>query len=282
MFLGIDRKTRFSSAECARRRGLVWVTAVASALAFAHAAPGAASPQESQTAGVEAKTVQYTVGSLNVDAYVAAPSGAGMHPGLIVIHGDAGLDDQMKEITRRFAAAGFVTIAPNLSAHPVAPAGEGMGMQAPEDPTATTGQGASADRSVDILKEGYAFLAKYPGVDASRISSVGFGWGGWRSFMLAEALPTLYRSVVYCGRTPEGGLQNVRAPILAHYAQFDFRNTGNSVLTEEKMKQMGKKFADYVYPNTQAAFFNEKSPQYNAEAAKLAWTRTLEFLGNTQ
>ena len=279
MFFGIGRKARCSGAEWVRWRRFAWVTAVASGLAFAHAAPGLASPQEGQTEGVEAKTVQYTVGSLNVEAYVAAPSGAGQHPGLIVIHGDAGLDDQMKQLTRRFAAAGFVAIAPNLSAHPVAAAGAGM--QAAEDASTTTTQAPPTDRSVDILKEGYAFLAKYPGVDASRISSVGFGWGGWRSFMLAETVPTLYRAVVYCGRTPEDGLQNIRAPILAHYAQFDFRVTGNSVLTEEKMKQMGKKFVDYVYPNSQAAFFSEKSPQYDADAAKLAWTRTLEFLSTS-
>ena len=280
MFFGIDRKACFSGAECIRWRRFVWVAAVVSGLAFAHPARGSAQSQKDRTAGLEAKTVQYTVGSLNIGAYLAAPSSAGMHPGLIVIHGDAGLDDQMQEITRRFAAAGFVAIAPDLSAHPAAAAGEGM--QTPEDASATPGQPAPADRSVDILKEAYAFLAKYPGVDASRISSVGFDWGGWRSFMLAETIPTLYRAVVYCGRTPEDGLQNIHAPVLAHYAQFDFRNTGNSVLTEEKMKQMGKKFTDYIYPNTQAAFFNEKSPQYSADAARLAWTRTLEFLGASQ
>jgi carboxymethylenebutenolidase len=278
MFLSIDRKAGFAGAECVRWRQFVCFAAVASVLALAHAAPGAGSPQEGQTPGVEVKTVRYAVGSLSVNAYFAAPSSAGKHPGLIVIHADTGLDDQMRELTQRFAAAGFVAIAPSLSAHPAAPAGAGM--QAPEDASITPGQ--ATDRSVEILKEGYAFLAKYPGVDASRISSVGFGWGGWRSFMLAESIPTLYRAVIYCGRTPEDGLQNIHAPILAHYAQFDFRITGNSVLTEEKMRQMGKKFADYVYPNTQPAFFNEKSPQYNADAANLAWTRTLEFLGTSQ
>jgi carboxymethylenebutenolidase len=44
------------------------------------------------------------------------------------------------------------------------------------------------------------------------------------------------------------------------------------------MKELGKKFTFYVYPNAYHAFFNDTGTRYDAEAAKLAWTRTLEFL----
>jgi hypothetical protein len=98
------------------------------------------------------------------------------------------------------------------------------------------------------------------------------------SFMLAATQPGLYRAVVYSGTTPSDELQNVQTPVLAHYAQLDFRVTGNAILTENTMKQLGKKYTYFIYPNTDHAFFNESSPRYDAEASKLAWTRTLEFL----
>jgi carboxymethylenebutenolidase len=84
--------------------------------------------------------------------------------------------------------------------------------------------------------------------------------------------------VVFYGSTPDDGLQNIHAAVLAHYAQQDFRITGNAVLTEKTMKELGKKFTYYVYPGAEHAFFNDTGPRYDAEAAKLAWSRTLEFL----
>ena len=98
--------------------------------------------------------------------------------------------------------------------------------------------------------------------------------------MLATVEPKLYRAVVFYGTTPDYGLENARAPVLAHYAEMDYRITGNAVWTEETMMGFGKKFQYYVYPGTQRAFFNDTGPRYNAAAAKLAWTRTLEFLRN--
>ncbi len=69
----------------------------------------------------------------------------------------------------------------------------------------------------------------------------------------------------------------MRAPVLANYAQYDFRITGNALQTEKAMTGAGKKFTYYVYPGVQRAFYNE-GPQYDAAAAQLAWTRTLDFL----
>jgi carboxymethylenebutenolidase len=134
------------------------------------------------------------------------------------------------------------------------------------------------NRSVEDLKAGFAFLEKQPNVDPQKIASVGFGWGGWRSFMLAEEVPTLYRAIVFYGSTPGSDLEKIHAPVLAHYAQFDHQVTGNAIWTENTMKQLGKKYTYYVYSNVYPAFFNETGPRYDPEASKLAWTRTLEFL----
>ncbi len=131
------------------------------------------------------------------------------------------------------------------------------------------------DSTVSDVEAGYAFLAKDLDVDPQNISAVGFGWGVWRVFMLAEQVPSLHRAVVFFGTTPADGLEKIRTPFLEHYAQLDFRVTGNAVWTE---KMLGKNFSYYVYPKTGQQFLYDGTPGYNAEAADLAWKKTFEFL----
>ena len=71
--------------------------------------------------------------------------------------------------------------------------------------------------------------------------------------MLAVSVPELYRAVIYCGTTPSQNFNAVHAPVLAHYAQFDFRTTGNALLTEKAMNEAGKKFTYFVYPRVDPA-----------------------------
>jgi carboxymethylenebutenolidase len=233
----------------------------------------ASSAQGAQT-DVDTETVSYPSDVFKIQAYIAKPSGEGKHPGIILIHDNRGLNDDLKALAKRFAAAGFVTMAPNLASR----VADTSNMLTAEASNAALSQ-ISPSSSVDDLRAGFTFLSQYPGVDATKISSVGFGWGGWRSFMLATEVPSLYRSVVFCGNTPISGLENIHAPVLAHYAQYDFRTTGNAIYTEKELKELGKKFTYYVYPGVTNAFFStDAGPRYNAAAADLAWTRTLDFL----
>src|SRR6266581_3880139 len=193
--------------------------------------------QDAQSANVDSTMVQYDSGGLNIDAYVVNPKGGGKNPAVIVIHDNQGLNEAMRDVTKQF----------------------------------------SATLTVQDLRAAFAYLQKDPDVDPAKISAVGFGWGGWRSFMLATSVPELYRAVVYSGATPAQGFENVHAPVLGNYAQFDFRVTGNAIWTEKTMHDAGKNFTYYVYPSVYHGFY-AAGPQYNADAAKLAWTRTLDFL----
>jgi len=178
-------------------------------------------------------------------------------------------------VARRFAAEGFVTLAPDLLSR----IGTTAKMKTPEEATEAIAALPLLDTIAD-LRGGFDFLAQRPEVDSQKIACVGFCWGGWRSFMLATVEPKLYRAIVFYGSSPDSGFEKIQAPVLAHYAKWDNRITGNALWTDEKMKQAGKKFQYYVYPDTDHAFFNDTGPRYNPQAAKLAWTRTLEFLRN--
>jgi carboxymethylenebutenolidase len=229
----------------------------------------AASPQDSAATNVTTETVHYDSGGFNIDAFVAKPRGAGKHPAVLVIHDNQGLSDSIREIAKQFAAAGYLALAPDFTSRR-------GGTRTPEQMAQAVGQ-LSPNLTVQDARSAFAFLQKDPDVDAAKISTVGFGWGGWRSFMLAASVPELYRAVVYCGTTPSQSFDAVHAPVLAQYAQFDFRTTGNALVTEKTMTEAGKKFIYFVYPQAYRGFY-VPGTQYKADAAKLAWTRTLDFL----
>ena len=46
---------------------------------------------------------------------------------------------------------------------------------------------------------------------------------------------------------------------------------------EAALKAANVKFNVYQYPGTQHGFNNDTTPRYDAAAAKLAWSRTVEF-----
>ena len=233
---------------------------------------GASSPASALPAqeGSGGETVQFDSGGVSISGYLAKPGGGGKHPAVLLVHDNAGLTDGVRDIARQFAAEGFITLAPDLLSR----AG---GTKNPQQAQAAVAQLNPQD-TVQDLRAGYDYLQKNPDVEGGKISAVGLGWGGWRAYMLAARAADLYRVVVYCGVTPNDGLENIKAPVMANYAQFDFRVTGNAIHTENTLKEMGKKFTYYVYPNTDRAFYVSANPRYDGAAAKQAWSRTLEFL----
>jgi len=270
------RKARLNNQRFARRK--IFALCICAAVAIFFTGSFSASiasllppAQEAAAANVATETIHFDSGGFNIDAFVAKPQGGGKHPAVLVIHDNQGLSESIRDITKQFAAAGFVALAPDLTSRL-------GGTRTPDQMAEAVGR-LSPNLSVQDARAGFAYLQKDSDVDAAKISTVGFGWGGWRSFMLADSLPELYRAVVYCGSTPSQSFDAVHAPVLAHYAQFDFRTTGNALLTEKTMSEAGKKFTYFVYPQVNRGFY-APGMQYSADAAKVAWTRTLDFLRN--
>ena len=245
------------------------------------------------------QAVEYPSETTSIAAYLERPStSAGTRsPAVIVIHDDQGLTDAMRETARLFAAEGFVALAPDLVSRlqdrpQQAPAGRGR-RPAPVAPP-------SLSQTVQHVTAAFTFLQADAAVDPRRISVVGFGWGGWRAFKLAELTPTLYRAVVFYGTTSDDRqLHRIRAPVLGHYAEYDFRTTSQVLATK---RRMGERFTYYIYPDMDRGFFGGSSgainyvalirgresenvtPQTDAasvsvtDAVRLAWNRTLDFL----
>lgn len=225
-----------------------------------------ASPQSSS--GGHNQTVQYQSDGATISALMTTPSSNGKRPGVLIVHDVGGLNEEVRNIAQKLAAEGFVSLAPDLLSR------VGGSDKVPQNQRARMVTELSPIKSVDDLSAAYKYLSERSDVDPQKISIVGLGWGGWRAYRVAEDLP-VYKVVVYCGTTPTEGLSNIKASVLANYAQYDFRVTGNAIWTETNL---GPKFTYYVYSKTQRTFFYESAADYDAEAAKQAWQRTLDFL----
>lgn len=229
------------------------------------AARAKSSPQKTNE---DIQTVQYQSGGATISALMARPNGSGPQPAIVVVHDLAGMSEDLRDSIQKLASEGFVVLAPDLLSR------EGGSDKVPPEQRARILTRLSPILTVEDVSAGYEYLSKLSDVDPHKISILGFGWGGWRAFRVAEEAP-VYKVVVYCGAAPTEGLDRIKSPTLANYAQYDFRVTGNAILTE---KALGHKFTYYVYPKTQRSSFYQGTADYDAEASKLAWQRTLNFL----
>jgi len=76
---------------------------------------------------------------------------------------------------------------------------------------------------------------------------------------------------------PADEAARIKAPMLIHYAGDDERIDAGWPAFEAALKAAGVKYEVYIYPKVQHGFNNDTTPRYDAEAAKLAWTRTMAF-----
>jgi carboxymethylenebutenolidase len=201
--------------------------------------------------------------------YSAAPAlvdRRGASPIILVIHENRGLNDHIRDVTRRFALAGFEALAPDW----LSPAG---GTPAGDEDRARTMIGA-LDMAATIA-DGAATIA-WLGTDRShrrKVGLVGFCWGGGLVDRLAIAAgDTLSAAVSYYGPAPDPAeAPRVKAPMLFHLAGLDNRVNGTARPFAAAITAAHGSATVSDPPNGDKAFNNDSSAaRYNREAATQA------------
>ncbi len=204
--------------------------------------------------------------------YIAAPDGGGPNPGVIVIHEAYGLNDNIKDIARRFAKAGYAALAVDLFAErnrAVCMARYMGGML----------RGSVNRYGVDDLKAALAYLAKDRTVDAKRLGAIGFCMGG--GFAIAWACTDSRLKAIapfYAANPRPLDVVSRLCPVVGSYPAQDFTaNAGRALEKALDQKQIAHDIK--IYPNARHSFFNAKSTSYNQAAAEDSWTRVMKFFG---
>jgi carboxymethylenebutenolidase len=202
---------------------------------------------------------------------IAIPGGADRAPGLVLVQEWWGLNDHVRSLADRFAAAGFLTLAPDLYHGKVTKdANEASQLMSALD----------GKRAMDDIAGAVAALAAHPRGNG-KVGIVGFCMGGAYSFAAASAIPELAAAVSFYGIPPAERMDfaKMKAPILAHVATRDEWVTIARV--EEIKKAIDAHHGSMRVEIYEAdhAFVNDTRPEvYAPEAAKLAWERTVAFL----
>ncbi len=217
------------------------------------------------------ETVPSPKGNGTIKGYFATPANAsGKFPAVLVIHENRGLNPYIEDVARRLALANFIAYAPD-------------GLTSVGGYPGDEQKGAAAFRTVDGPKMFEDFVAsaewlKSHAQSTGRIGSVGFCFGGGICNQLAVRLPDLGASVPFYGRQAAAAdVPKIKAPLLLHYAANDQGVNAGWPAYEEALKANSKTYTAYTYENTQHGFHNDTTPRYDEAAAKLAWSRTLEF-----
>jgi carboxymethylenebutenolidase len=206
-----------------------------------------------------------------VRGYVARPAMGDRGPGVVVIHENRGLQPHIRDVARRAALAGFVALAPDL----MSAIG---GTPATEDEARTKfAQVEVPVAFADALKS-IEYLRGRPDA-AGKIGVVGFCWGGSMVGRIAASGADVQSAVVFYGTAPAvEQVPAIKTPLLLHYAGIDERVNATVPAFEAALKAAGKPYTLHMYEGAQHAFHNDTAgARYDATAARLAWSRTVEF-----
>jgi carboxymethylenebutenolidase len=206
-----------------------------------------------------------------MQAYVARPKEDKKYSTVIVIHENRGLTPHIEDVTRRAAAAGYLAIAPNA----LAPIG---GNPANEDEARQKFTTLKAEDNLANFIKVFDYLPSRKDSNG-KYGCVGFCWGGLMSNNLAVNIPQLKAAVAFYGRQPGAeDVAKIKAALQLHYAGLDEGVNAGIPAFEEALKKYNITYEKYMYEGVNHAFHNDTSTaRYNEAAAKLAWSRTLEF-----
>jgi carboxymethylenebutenolidase len=215
--------------------------------------------------------VEFSSNGGTAGGYLAIPA-PGKGPGVIVIQEWWGLVPHIKGVADRFAAEGFVALAPDLY--------HGKSTTSPDE-AGKLMMTMRIDEAEKDLRGAAQFLLDHDATTGAKVGTVGFCMGGALSLYAATKNSQVGACVVFYGGHPnvKPDLGNLQAPVLGLYAERDGFVTPDSVRAlERQLKELGKPAEIHIYPEADHGFFNDgRAEVYNEAAAKDAWRRVLKF-----
>src|SRR5215203_6763576 len=194
--------------------------------------------------------VQFPFADEETGGYLSIPE-SGSGPGVVVIQEWWGLVDHIKDVCDRFAAEGFVALAPDLF--------HGKTTKSPDE-AGKLMMALRIDGAEKDLTAAGEYLLTHDSTTSKSVGVVGFCMGGALALYTATKNPSVGACVVFYGGHPKvkPDLPNLHAPVLGLYAENDRSVTPDSVRAlEREVKALGKPIEVVIYSGADHAFFND-------------------------
>ena len=216
---------------------------------------------------------------VKLSVFVAYPERREKAPVVIVIHEIYGLTDWIRAVADRLAADGFLAIAPDLLSG-MGPDGGGTDRFTSRDDVVKAVRGLAEQDVVTMLDAVSRYGSGLPAA-TDRFATVGFCWGGGKSFHYATARSGLGAAVVFYGTSPDlEELGKIGVPVLGLYGEDDARVNATVGPAETKMRELGKRYVTHIYPGAGHGFLRAQDGRNGANraAAEKAWPAAIEHL----
>jgi carboxymethylenebutenolidase len=211
---------------------------------------------------------------IKIKAFQAWPQKGGPFPAVLLLHERWGLTQHFQEMAFRAAGSGYVALAVDQYSR--------IGGAVTADAAHAGQLKGKVNRALLMqdLTAAVEYLNFQDYVKKNRIAVIGFDMGGSHALSFASTRRQLRACIAFYGEVPLDSLGALRCPVQYHEAEQD------DTVTSREVEQLAQKLAaqnviceTYKYAGTLHGFFNDTRPEvFNAEAAEIAWSRTLSFL----
>jgi carboxymethylenebutenolidase len=198
---------------------------------------------------------------------------------VLVIHEIFGLSDWARAVADQLAREGFIAVVPDLVSG-MGPNGGGTDSAASRDDVTKLVRALTPDEATARLNAVRDYAVHLPAANG-KAATIGFCWGGGRSFAYAATRPDLAGAVVFYGTPPEAAdMARIKAPVLGFYGGDDARVTATVAGAETEMKKLGKTYEPHVFEGAGHGFLRAQDDRNgaNLKATQQAWPRTVAFL----
>lgn len=225
-------------------------------------------------AEITTQEVSYPGKAGNLKAYIAHPAGEGARPVVIVVQEWWGLNENIKNIARRFATEGYFAIAPDLYSR--------QGNQVASDPN-TVAQlmgGLKTADGIEDLNSTISWIRAQKDTKSSKIGITGYCMGGTYATLLPCESKEIAAAAPFYGEIPsDDKLKNLNCPMFYAYGANDgWIQRPDVERLASDLKKFGKKGEAKIYEGCDHGFFNDtRKDVYAPDAARDAWQHTLRL-----
>jgi carboxymethylenebutenolidase len=215
----------------------------------------------------------------NMPLYASLPASGAPVPGIVVVHGQSGLEDFIKDTTHMLALQGYAAVAPSLYHR------DGVDCK---DDNPTRKARLRDTGIISDVQAAIGFLKNHSRVNPGRLGIVGFCMGGRIVYMMAAASRDLQAGVMFYGSgtmvpfgegpTPFDRTREIHCPIQGHFGADDKNPSPEDMRKlDAELTKYGKAHEFHTYAGAAHAFCNTGSNNYRPHAAARSWPKATEF-----
>ena len=198
---------------------------------------------------------------------------------VVVIHEIYGLTDWIRSVADQLAADGFIAIAPDLLSG-MGPGGGGTDSLPSRDDVVKMVRALTPEETGARLAAVRQWAGTVPAANG-KLATIGFCWGGARSFAAAAGSPPPTAAVVFYGSSPDSVLiEQVMAPVQGHYGGDDARVNATIEPAKKRLSARKRSYDPHIYEGAGHGFLRQQSGREgaNLKASQAAWPKTITFL----